>query len=126
MEEKARSIVKEMGLPIDPRSLAKSLSGGERQTVALARSKYFKMRLLLLDEPTTHLSVKETQILLNYLKELAQNRVSIIFVTHTLEHAHLVADRFIILEEGKKILDIEKEKISSDKISQVIMGKKFE
>jgi len=96
------------------------LSGGERQAVAIGRAIFFGVKLLVLDEPTAALSIKESQKVLDYVTGAKERGLSVIFITHNIYHVYSVADRFIILEHGVKIGDSEKSKVSSEKIIEVI------
>lgn len=82
---------------LSPDQLVGSLSGGQRQAVAIARAVHFRKKILLLDEPTSALSVRETENVLEYMLQLKQDGVSCVFVTHNLYHAYRVCDRFVIL-----------------------------
>ena len=94
------------------RQLVASLSGGQAQAVAIARAVHFKRSLLILDEPTSALAVRATEALLNYLRQLKTEGVSSILVTHNLHHAYQVCDRHIVMNHGRKILDVRKEDTS--------------
>jgi simple sugar transport system ATP-binding protein len=89
----------------DPDSEVGFLSGGQKQAVAIARAVYFKRRILLLDEPTSALSVRETERLLAYVAGLKQENVSSVLVTHNLYHAFMVCDRFVVMSHGKVIFE---------------------
>ncbi len=93
----------------DPRKLVGELSGGQKQAVAIARAVYFKRLMLLLDEPTSALAVRATEQLLNYIRQLKDEGVSSVLVTHNLYHAFQVCDRYVIMSHGKKVLDVPKE-----------------
>ena len=83
------------------------LSGGQKQAVAIARAVYFKRRILLLDEPTSALSVRETEAVLNYIKQLRAENVSSVLATHNLYHAYQVRPlRF--MSYGQKVYDVAK------------------
>lgn len=88
--------------------LAGKLSGGERQSLAIGRSEYFGARLLLLDEPTAALSVKETQYVLNSLEIMKKKGLGIVVIDHNMAHVQPVADRIVILEHGKVIGNVKK------------------
>lgn len=88
-----------------PQQNVSNLSGGQKQAVAIARAMYFKNKVLLLDEPTSALSVRETQAFLNHIIHLRDEGLSVVIVTHNLQHAYRVADRFVILSHGKKLAD---------------------
>lgn len=79
------------------------LSGGQKQSIAIGRALYFGAKLLILDEPTTALSVRETEKVLDFIKSLKKEGVSVIFITHNIYHVFDVADRFEILDHGIKI-----------------------
>ena len=91
-----------------PDKLVGSLSGGQKQAVAIARAVWFKRRILLLDEPTSALSVRETERLLAYIGELKAEGISSVLVTHNLHHAFDVCDRFVVLSHGRKVLEVDK------------------
>ena len=80
-----------------------ALSGGQKQAVAIARAVYFKRKILLLDEPTSALSVRETEKVLSYVTDLKKENVSSVIVTHNLYHAFQVCDRFVVMSHGKVV-----------------------
>ena len=82
----------------NPRKEVGFLSGGQKQAVAIARAVYFKRNILLLDEPTSALSVRETEHLLGYVRDLKKEGTSSVLVTHNLYHAFMVCDRFVVDE----------------------------
>jgi simple sugar transport system ATP-binding protein len=84
------------------------LSGGQKQAVAIARAVYFKGHILLLDEPTSALSVRETENLLTYVRGLKEENVSSVLVTHNLYHAYMVCDRFVVMNHGRKVYEANK------------------
>jgi simple sugar transport system ATP-binding protein len=106
---------------LSPDQIVKNLSGGQKQAVAIARAVYFKKKMLLLDEPTSALSVKETQLVLNYILNLKNEGISCVFVTHNLYHVYQVADRFVILSRGRKIADIAKKDTTIKQLSNIIV-----
>ncbi len=116
-------VLKEIGLSIDSADyLVSNLSGGQRQGVAIGRAMHFKAKLVLLDEPTTALSVKEVNRVLDLVKEFKEANISVIFITHNLQHVYDIADRFIILENGEKVKDIEKDKTSLLELEKAVIG----
>jgi len=98
-----------------------ALSGGQRQAVAIARAVYFKTAMLLLDEPTSALSVRETDKLLSHLVELKREGVSAVFITHNLYHAYESCDRFTILSRGKVIRSLTKAETSIAELNDIIV-----
>jgi len=104
-----------------PDILVEALSGGQRQAVAIARAVYFKTAMLLLDEPTSALSVRETDKLLVHLGELKNEGVSAVFITHNLYHAYERCDRFTILSRGKVIRNLDKADTSVRELNDIIV-----
>lgn len=98
-----------------------ALSGGQKQAVAIARAVYFKRRILLLDEPTSALSVRETESLLAYIKRLRDEGVSSVLVTHNLYHAYQACDRFVVMSHGRKVIDVSKADTSIDELTRHVV-----
>ena len=90
-----------MGIDIrDPDQTVGTLSGGERQSVAIARAVYFGAKVLILDEPTAALGVKQAGVVLKYILQARNRGIGVIFITHNPHHAYPVADHFVILRRG--------------------------
>jgi simple sugar transport system ATP-binding protein len=94
------------------------LSGGEKQGVAFGRSLYFDSDLIVLDEPTMGLSIKETEKVLNFVKGLKKKNKSAIFIDHNIIHVYGAADRFIILDRGEVVGEFNKDEISREELVQ--------
>jgi simple sugar transport system ATP-binding protein len=105
-----------------PDTLIEMLSGGERQGVAIARALHFKAKLVILDEPTVALSIKESQQVLEFIQQLKKEGVAAIFITHNLHHVHPIADRFVVLNRGVKVADVLREEASIETLSQLIVS----
>jgi simple sugar transport system ATP-binding protein len=98
----AREQMHEIGIDVrDTSQLVGTLSGGERQTVAIARAEYFGARVLILDEPTSALGVKEAAIVLRHVIRARSKGLAVIFITHNVQHALPVGDKFTILSHGR-------------------------
>lgn len=104
-----------------PDKLVGDLSGGQKQAVAIARAVFFKRRVLLLDEPTSALSVRETEALLNQVLKLKAEGVSSVLVTHNLYHAYLVCDRFVIMSHGTKVFDVARADTTIEELTQHVV-----
>jgi len=119
--EKAKAITRtelaEMGIDIrDPDQPVGTLSGGERQSVAIARAVYFGARVLILDEPTSALGVKQAGVVLRYILQARERGVAVIFITHNPHHAYPVGDRFVILNRGQSLGTFEKSQIDRQEL----------
>ena len=97
-----------------------SLPYGMRKRVELGRALALEPRLLILDEPMTALSVKETRVVLDHIKQARESGASIIFITHNVHHVYPVADRFVVLDRGVKIEEVEKKDVTPEAIIEVI------
>jgi simple sugar transport system ATP-binding protein len=97
------------------------LSGGQAQAVAIARAVHFKRDILLLDEPTSALSVRETEKVLAIMRELAESGVSCVFVTHNIYHAFQVCDRFVVMAHGQSVKSVAKADTSLNELTDLIM-----
>lgn len=104
-----------------PRQLVGSLSGGQKQAVAIARAVHFQRSLLILDEPTSALAVRATEALLSYLEQLKITGVSSLLVTHNLHHAYKVCDRHVVMNHGEKILDVRREDTSVEELTAAVV-----
>src|SRR5207247_5395882 len=79
------------------------LSGGERQAISIARAMYFGAKVMILDEPTSQLSIKEARKVLDYVHDVNAQGLSTIFITHNLSHVYPVADIIVVLYHGRKV-----------------------
>ena len=98
-----------------------ALSGGQKQAVAIARAVYFKRKILLLDEPTSALSVRETEKVLNYVTDLKKENVSSVIVTHNLYHAFQVCDRFVVMSHGKVVFEKSKQETNIEEVTEQVI-----
>jgi len=97
-----------------PKSPVNKLSGGERQGVAISRAILFESRLVMLDEPTTAMALSEAAEVMDFIRDLKKAGKSVIFISHNPWDAHMVADRFVILERGRVVYDAPKGDMSAD------------
>lgn len=118
-----RAELAKMGIVVrDTSEPVGSLSGGERQSIAIARAVYFGARVLILDEPTSALGVKQAGVVLRYIAQARARGCGVILVTHNPHHAHMVGDRFTILNRGRSQGTFTKEEISRDELVQRMAG----
>lgn len=104
-----------------PDKLVGDLSGGQKQAVAIARAVFFKRRVLLLDEPTSALSVRETEALLAQVLKLKAEGVTSVLVTHNIYHAYQVCDRFVIMSHGTKVFDVAKADTTISQLTEYVV-----
>lgn len=124
---KAKKVAREqlalMGIDIrDPEQAIGTLSGGERQAVVIARAIYFGARVVILDEPTSALGVKQAGVVLRYILEAKERGIGVIFITHNPHHAYLVGDKFSILNRGKLVNTYAKSEISNEDLIKAMAG----
>ncbi len=123
MDKKSEKFLRELEINIDSvKEKVKNLSGGQRQSVSIARTIFFNARLVILDEPTSAISVKETQRVLELILQLKKKGISVIIVSHRMEDIFNVADRIVVLRRGKKVEDIEKCNTTPELIIKKIIG----
>ncbi len=96
------------------------LSGGERQAIAIGRTMHFGAKLIILDEPTSALSIKETRKVLDYVNEAKRRGLSVIFITHNLYHVYPVSDRIVVLDHGRSVGDFAQGAVSIDDLVTLI------
>jgi len=101
--------------------VVENLSGGERQGVVIARALYFRTKVLIMDEPTNHLSVKETDKVLRWIEKLKSEGTTCIFITHNLHHVYPVSDRLVVFARGEKIADVQKKDTSIEDLTKMIV-----
>ncbi len=121
--EIARSEMAKMGIDIrDPEQPVGTLSGGERQSVAIARAVYFGAKVLILDEPTSALGVKQAGTVLRYIAMARSQGVAVIFITHNPHHAYPIGDKFTILKRGRTLGTYTKNELSRDEMIRMMSG----
>jgi len=126
-EAKAKQIAVDemgkMGIDVrDPEQPVGTLSGGERQSVAIARAAYFGAKVLILDEPTSALGVKQSGVVLKYIVQARSQGLAVIFITHNPAHAYPVGDRFLILNRGQSLGNFAKEEITQSELTALMAG----
>jgi simple sugar transport system ATP-binding protein len=121
--EIARNELFKMGIDIrDPSQPVGTLSGGERQSVAIARAVYFGAKVLILDEPTAALGVKQAGVVLRYIAQARARGLGVIFITHNPHHAYTVGDRFTILKRGRSLGTFTRDEISREEVVRLMSG----
>jgi simple sugar transport system ATP-binding protein len=114
--EEASRLMREIGFTskvFTPHSIVGQLSGGERQGVAIARAIYKQAELIILDEPTTALSLTETAKVFHFVRQVRASGRSILFIGHNIHHVFDIADRFVVLDRGKVALTADRSQVKS-------------
>lgn len=120
-----RESLGDVGIQIrSAREKVAKLSGGERQSIAIGRAVHFGVKLLILDEPTSALSVAESRKVLDYTLNAKERGLSVIFITHNVHHVMAVADRYTVIRHGTKVGTYDRGKVSFDDISDLITGER--
>ena len=119
----ARDKLAEMGINVrDPHQPIGTMSGGERQCLAIARAIHFGARVLILDEPTAALGVKQSFNVLKLIHKARAKGISVIFITHNVHHAYPIGDSFTLLNRGKSLGTFTKDTISKDEVLDMMAG----
>jgi simple sugar transport system ATP-binding protein len=122
-KDTTREELGKMGIDIrDPEQSVGTMSGGERQSVAIARAVYFGAKALILDEPTAALGVKQAGVVLRYIVQAKQRGIGVIFITHNPHHAYPVGDHFVILRRGRIYGDFTKRDLALSELVQMMAG----
>jgi simple sugar transport system ATP-binding protein len=123
MRRTAKKELFDMGIDLrDVEQPIGTLSGGERQCVAIARAVYFGAKVLILDEPTAALGVKQSGVVLKYILQARERGLGVIFITHNPHHAYPVGDRFLLLKRGRTLGYYGKDEISREELTALMAG----
>lgn len=109
------------GVGITAESKANELSGGERQGIAIGRAMYFDADLIILDEPTSALSLKEVHKVLNFVRKIKDSGRACVYISHILSNVYEISDKFVILDRGKVVATIKKSEITLQKLNEFLL-----
>ncbi|MTH35543.1 ATP-binding cassette domain-containing protein [Paracoccus limosus] len=121
--ERAQPILDRLGVSFDARTLVGQLSLGERQMVEIARALTTDARLIVMDEPTTSLSARETDRLFEVIARLKSEGIAIIYISHRMEEVYALADRCSVLRDGVYIGTLERDELSAQRLVQMMVGR---
>ena len=121
--KKIQQMSKDYGLNVDPTSLVQDLSVGEQQRVEILKALYHGADLLILDEPTAVLTPQESEHLLDFLRQLADKGLTIVFITHKLEEVMQISDRVTILRDGKTIATVNTQETNPRELAKMMVGR---
>lgn len=115
--------MRKMGINLrGPDQAVGTLSGGERQTVAIARAVHFGAKVLILDEPTSALGVRQTANVLSTIDRVRKQGIAVVFITHNVRHAMAVGDRFTVLNRGKTLGTAQRGQITPEELQDLMAG----
>lgn len=118
-----RKAMADIGIDVrDPEQAVGTLSGGERQSVAIARAIHFGAKVLILDEPTSALGVHQAAMVLKFVIEARLRGLSVVFISHNIHHAYPVGDTFTLLNRGRKRGTFQKSEITRDQVTEIMSG----
>jgi len=117
--------MRKIGIDVrDPTQAVGTMSGGERQCLAIARAVYFGAKVLILDEPTSALGVKQASMVLRYIAQAKARGLGVIFITHNVHHAFPVGDKFTLLNRGRSLGNFAKAEVTRERILEMMAGGK--
>src|SRR5688572_19733818 len=122
MYRRAGEIFKELKSETRPRDLVKRMSGGQRQAVAIARTRLSEAKIVLMDEPTAAISVRQVEEVLNLIRRLRDHGIAVALISHRMPDVFAVADRIVVLRRGTKVADKPASQSSPEEITGLITG----
>ena len=123
MERESQRILGELRIEISSvRSTVRNLSGGQRKAIAVGKAVYTKPRIVIMDEPTAALAVKETEEVLKLIIQLKKRGLSVVFISHVLQEIFSATDRIVVLRSGKKVGDKKTEETNMEEIIRLMVG----
>jgi len=123
MKHRVKSVLDRLGITVgSPSYEVKNLSGGQRQAVAVARAIYWDARIIIMDEPTAALGVEEVNKVLNLISRLHEQGATVILISHNLDHVFQVADRVMVLRNGRCVGDHRIDEVTHDQVVSLITG----
>ena len=126
MREDSVRHLKALGIELyNVREKVKNLSGGQRQVIAISRAIYWGTKVVILDEPTAALGVREAKKVNELIKSLKEKNMSVIVISHNLQHVFLIADRVIVLRQGRRVGERVIRKTDGDEVVKMITGAEF-
>jgi simple sugar transport system ATP-binding protein len=111
-----------LDIRVDARARVSTLSGGQRQIIAVARAITWGRHIVILDEPAAALGVRQSELVLKFVRMLAARGVAVVFITHNMDHVLRVTDRVVVLRQGRKVADMPTAQLSAREIVSYITG----
>ncbi|HTD66331.1 MAG TPA: sugar ABC transporter ATP-binding protein [Candidatus Limnocylindria bacterium] len=125
-ETSSTSVLRQVGLDVSPRALVGTLSLGKQQLVEIAKALSAQARVIIMDEPTSALSQHESEALFRVIRDLRQRGVSVIYISHRLREVKEIADRVVVLRDGRNAGELSRDEITHDNLVRLMVGRNFE
>jgi simple sugar transport system ATP-binding protein len=122
MYDHTKSALASLDIRLDARARVATLSGGQRQIVAVARAVTWGSHIVVLDEPAAALGVRQSEMVLKFIRMLAGRGVAVVFISHNMDHVRQVTDRVVVLRQGRKVADMPTQGLSAREIVAFITG----
>lgn len=122
MNSKAGELFRELKSETRPRDVVRDMSGGQRQAVAIARTRLSKAKILLMDEPTAAISVRQVAEVLNLIGELKRQGLAVVLISHRMPDVFAVADRVAVLRRGRKVAEMPIADTTPEEVTGLITG----
>lgn len=121
--ERTRAVLKQLGLPFSPKTRVSSLSLGERQMIEIARALSTNARIIVMDEPTTSLTSRETERLFKVIATLKKQGIAIIYISHRMEEVYQIADRVTVLRDAGYVGTLDRSELSASRLVSMMVGR---
>jgi simple sugar transport system ATP-binding protein len=122
MFRRAGELFAELKSETRPRDLVRRMSGGQRQAVAIARTRLSQPRIVLMDEPTAAISVRQVPEVLHLVKRLREHGIAVVFISHRMPDVFAVSDRIVVMRRGEKVADKPIAESSPEEVTGLITG----
>src|SRR5689334_14763402 len=122
MYKRSGELFKELRSETRPRDFVKQMSGGQRQAVAIARTRLSDPKIVLMDEPTAAISVRQVAEVLNLIRRLREHGIAVVLISHRMPDVFAVADRIVVLRRGEKVADKAVASTSPEEVTGLITG----
>ena len=122
MNDTSQEILDQLNSSARPNDVVSGMSGGQRQAIAIARTRLSKPKIVLMDEPTAAVSVAQVPVILEYIKNLQKQNIAVLLISHRLPDVMKVCDRIVVMRLGEKVCDKPKEQSTPEEITGLITG----
>ena len=122
MNDTSQEILDQLNSSARPNDVVSGMSGGQRQAIAIARTRLSKPKIVLMDEPTAAVSVAQVPVILAYINNLQKQNIAVLLISHRLPDVMKVCDRIVVMRLGEKVCDKPKEQSTPEEITGLITG----